>query len=163
MKKLSFFLAAMALVLFAGCGTKRSQAYYAAPSQVLSTNYDGSYIIRVQVRSRTAVTAFTDAQRKAVQEVIFDGVKAGAEGLADLKPLCFDLNAREKHEAYFQSFFEEKGPWSQYVSLEDKRPGSTTYQRTGIQMIETVTVTVNRSALQRRLQADGIIPTEGRY
>jgi hypothetical protein len=146
-----------------GCGSKRSQAYYAAPSQLLSTNYDGSYVIRTQVRSRTAVTAFTDAQRKAMEEVIFDGVKSGVEGLADLKPLCFDLNAREKHEEYFQVFFSDKGPWTQFASLKDKRPGSTRYQRNGVQMVQTVTVSIDRSGLKRKLQADGIIPAEGRY
>ena len=37
MKKLSFLIAVAAMVLFAGCGAKRSQAYYDAPSTVLST------------------------------------------------------------------------------------------------------------------------------
>ena len=163
MKKLGLIIAALAAILFAGCGPRRSQAYYENPSVVLSANYDGSYVIRVQVRAKDAAIAFTDGQRKAVEEVIFKGVKAGSNGISDLKPLCFDLNAREKNEDYFNAFFRDGGAWTQYASLKDKRVGSTRYQRDGRQMVESVTVTVDRAGLKQRLQADGIIPAEGRY
>ena len=163
MKSFKLIIAAALVVLFAGCGAHRSQAYYEAPSKVLSANYDGSYVIRVQVRARNAAIAFTDGQRKAVQEVIFDGVSAGSNGIEDLKPLCFDRNAREKHEDYFNAFFADKGEWTKYASLHDKRTATTTYQRDGRQMVETVTVSVDRAALKKKLQEDGIIPMEGRY
>ncbi len=163
MKKIGLFIAAFAAIILASCGTKRSQAYYEKPSVVLSANYDGSYVIRVQVRAKDAVLAFTDGQRKAVQEVIFDGVKAGSNGISDLKPLCFDMNAREKHEDYFNAFFADEGAWTQFANLKDKRVGSTRYQRDGRQMVESVTVTVDRAGLKKKLQEDGIIPAEGRY
>ena len=163
MKKTGLIIAALAAILFAGCGPRRSQAYYENPSVVLSANYDGSYVIRVQVRAKDAAIAFTDGQRKAVEEVIFKGVKAGSNGISDLKPLCFDLNAREKNEDYFNAFFRDGGAWTLYASLKDKRVGSTRYQRDGRQMVESVTVTVDRAGLKQRLQADGIIPMEGRY
>ena len=156
-------IAVFAAVLFAGCGSRHSQVYYNMPSQVLSSTSEGTYVIRVQVRAKDAVIAFTDGQRKAVEEVIFKGVKAGSNGISDLKPLCFDLNAREKYEDYFNAFFRDGGAWTQYASLKDKRVGSTRYQRDGRQMVESVTVTVNRAGLKARLQADGIIPMEGRY
>lgn len=162
MKKLSLIIAVIAMI-FAGCGPKRSQAYYDAPSQLLSANYDGSYVIRVQVRARNAAIAFTDGQRKAVQEVIFDGVKAGSNGISDLKPLCFDKNAREKYEDYWNAFFQDNGEWTNYASLKDKRTTTTRYQRDGRQMIETVTVTVMRAELKQKLQEDGIIPKAGRF
>jgi hypothetical protein len=162
MKKISLLIAVIAMI-FVGCGPKRSQAYYDAPSKVLSANYDGSYVIRVQVRARNAAIAFTDGQRKAVQEVIFDGVKAGSNGISDLKPLCFDLNAREKYEDYWNAFFQDNGEWTNYASLKDKRTTTTRYQRDGRQMIETVTVTVMRAELKKKLQEDGIIPKAGRF
>ena len=163
MKKIGLFIAAFAAIILASCGTKRSQAYYEKPSVVLSANYDGSYVIRVQVRAKDAVLAFTDGQLKAIQEVIFDRVKAGSNGISDLKPLCFDMNAREKHEDYFNAFFADEGAWTQFASLKDKRVGSTRYQRDGRLMVETGTVTVDRAGIKKRLQADGIIPKEGRY
>ena len=163
MKKLSVIIAVVALALLASCGSKRSQAYYDQPSKVLSVNYDGTYVIRTQVRARNASIAFKDAKRKVVEEVIFDGVKAGSNGVSDLKPLCFDMNAREKYEDYFQVFFRDGGEWTKFVDMKDKRTGSTRYERTTSQMVETVTVSIDRAALKKKLQEDGIIPMEGRY
>jgi len=157
MKKFSLLIAAFAAIVFAGCGSKRSQAYYEKPSQVLSANYDGSYVIRVQVRAKDAVIAFTDGQRKAVEEVIFTGVKAGSNGISDLKPLCFDMNAREKYEDYFNAFFAEKGPWKQFIAMKDRRTFTTNRSRTDAQTLGQVTVTVYRADLKRKLQEDGII------
>lgn len=162
MKKLTLFLAALALA-FAGCGPKRSQAYYDKPSQVLSATAEGTYIIRVQVRAKDAVVAFTEAQRKVVKEIIFDGVKAANSGMTDLKPLCFDLNAREKYEDYWNAFFSDNGPWKEFTSYKDRRATSTRYERDGRLMVETGTVTVDRAGIKKKLQEDGIIPKEGRY
>ena len=163
MKKLSIVIAVAAMMILAGCGAKRSQAYYDQPSVVMSATAEGTYVIRVQVRAKDAAIAFTDGQRKAVEEVIFKGVKAGSNGISDLKPLCFDMNAREKHEDYFNAFFADEGAWTQFANLKDKRVGSTRYQRDGRQMVESVTVTVDRAGLKKKLQEDGIIPAEGRY
>ncbi len=164
MKRLSVFLIVAAAILsLTGCGARRSQAYYDQPSKVLSANYDGSYVIRTQVRARNSALAFGDAQRKAVREVIFDGVASGSNGVQDLKPLVFDKNAQEKYEDYFNAFFSDNGEWSKYCSLKDRRAFSSTYQRTRVQMVQDVTVTVDRAALKKKLQADGIIPAEGRY
>lgn len=163
MKKLSFFIAVAAMVLFAGCGSKRSQAYYDMPSQVMSATAEGTYIIRVQVRAKDAVVAFKEAQRKVVKEIIFDGVKSANSGMTDLKPLCFDMNAREKYEDYWNAFFSDEGPWQQFTSYKDRRATSTRYERDGRLMVETGTVTVDRAGIKKKLQADGIIPKEGRY
>ena len=73
------------------------------------------------------------------------------------------MNAREKYENYWNAFFSDKGEWTNYASLKDKRLTTTRYQRDGRQMIETVTVTVDRAKLQQKLREDGIIPKEGRF
>ena len=156
-------MAVAAMVLFAGCGAKRSQAYYDQPSVVMSATAEGTYVIRVQVRAKDAVVAFDEAQRKVVREVIFDGVKAGNSGISDLKPLCFDMNAREKYEDYWNAFFSDNGPWKKFTSYKDRRAVTTKYERDGRQMIETGSVTIDRAGLKKRLQEDGIIPKEGRY
>ena len=164
MKKLSLYVVLCTLVLaFGGCGPKRSQEYYDMTSQLLSANYDGSYVMRTQVRTRNGAICFTDAQRKAVQEVIFDGVKAATNGISDLQPLCFNPNAREKFEDYWNAFFQDNGEWTKYADLKDKRLTTTRYQRDGRQMVETVTVTVYRAELKKKLQEDGIIPAKGRF
>lgn len=147
------------MLVMSSCGVKRSQAYYDQSTQVLSANYDGSYVLRVQVRARNAAVGFADAKRQAVRDVIFKGAKAASNGISDLKPLVFDMNAQEKHEDYFNAFFEDKGAWNNYCSLQDRRTNTSSFERTNTQMVQTVTVTVDRAGLKRRLQADGIIPT----
>lgn len=157
MKKLTYLILPLVLCLLAGCGAKVSQANYDYPSQVLSANYDGTYVLRVYVRSRNAAIAFTDAQRKAVKEVIFDGVKPASNGIAALQPILFDMNAERKYEDYFNAFFADNGEWTKYASLHDKRTGTTHYKRDGRQMLEVVTVSVDRAGLKAKLTADKIL------
>lgn len=146
------------MLMMSSCGVKRSQAYYDQATQVLSANYDGSYVLRVPVRARNAAVGFADAKRQAVHDVIFKGAQAASNGISDLKPLVFDKNAQEKHEDYFNAFFEDNGAWTKYCSLQDRRTNTSSFERTNTQMVQTVTVTVDRAGLKRRLQADGIIP-----
>ena len=150
-------LAGVVAAVLVGCGAKKSQANYDFKSKVLSSNYDGTYVIRTQVRAKNAVIAFQDGQRKVVQEVIFDGIEAGSNSVEPLKPLLFDMNARRKYEDYFYKFLSDDGDWKEYVSLADKRTGTTRYKRNSIQSIETLTVTIDRKALKERLVKDGIL------
>ena len=163
MKKLSLLIAVFAMVFLASCGSRHSQAYYDMPSKVLSAHSDGTYVVRVQVRAKDGVVAFTEARRKVVKEIIFDGIQAANKGVEDLKPLCFDMNAHEKYEDYWNAFFSDGGPWMQFTSYKDRRVVTTRYERDGRQMVETGTVTVDRAGIKKKLQEDGIIPMEGRY
>lgn len=164
MKKGIQIVLGLAIVsLLASCGAKISQAHYDQKSQVLSANYDGTYVIRTQVRARNAAIAFTDAQRKVVKEALFEGFEPGSSGVEALKPIVFDKNAPAKYEDYFNTFFKDNGEWTKYVSLKDKRTGTTRYKRADSQMVETVTVSIDRAKLKKKMQADGIIPAENMY
>lgn len=163
MKRLSILFATAALILLAGCGVKRSQAYYDQPSRVIGVKHDGEYVLRVQCRTRNAPMSFAEAQRKAVKEIVFDGVKAGSNGIQDLQPLCTVVNSQEKYEDYWNAFFSDHGEWEKYVSIKDQRILTNDYQRTISQTVTTMDVTVERAALKKKLQADGMIPAEGKY
>lgn len=160
-----FPLLVVALGLMMGsCGVKRSQATYDFASKVLTANYDGTYVIRVHVKARNAAIAyFTDGRRKAVHEVIFDGIEPGSNGISRLEPLCYDKNALAKHEDFFNAFFSDNGDWSKFASLKDKRTATLKWERNGQQMVETITVTVDRAKLKKYLQQAGIIPQESLY
>ncbi len=162
-RNLLYIVLCIFVLSLASCGSKRSQAFYDQPSRVLSADFNGTYVIRTQVRSKDAVTAFYDAQRKVVKEIIFDGIQAGNNGVSDLKPLCLDKNAQEKYEDYWNAFFSDGGPWKQFTNYSKRRVVTTRYERDGRQMVETGTVTVDRAGIKKKLQEDGIIPKEGRY
>lgn len=158
MKKYLFILAsAVVALLFAACGAHRSQAYYDYESKVIQAHGDGSYVIRAWGRGRNAAHKYEVAQKQALQDVIFSGVQAQSSNIEHLKPLCYDMNAREKYEDYFNAFFAEKGPWKQFIAMKDRRTFTTNRSRTDAQTLGQVTVTVYRADLKRKLQEDGII------
>lgn len=158
MKKYLFILAsAVIALLFAACGAHRSQAYYDYESKVIQAHGDGSYVIRAWGRGRNAAHSYEVAQKQALQDVIFSGVQAQSSNIEHLKPLCYDMNAREKYEDYFNAFFAEKGPWKQFIAMKDRRTFTTNRSRTDAQTLGQVTVTVYRADLKRKLQEDGII------
>lgn len=158
MKKYLFILAlAVVALLFAACGAHRSQAYYDYESKVIQAHGDGSYVIRAWGRGRNAAHSYEVAQKQALQDVIFSGVQAQSSNIEHLKPLCYDMNAREKYEDYFNAFFAEKGPWKQFIAMKDRRTFTTNRSRTDAQTLGQVTVTVYRADLKRKLQEDGII------
>lgn len=164
MKKSSFLWIALAVValVLGSCGQQKSQAYYDYSSKVIQSHADGSYVIRAWGRSRNAAMSYDVAQKQALQDVIFKGVQAQSGNIGDLKPLCYDLNAREKYEDYFNAFFADNGDWKKYVSMKDRRIMTSNYSRTDAQVLAQVTVTVFRADLKARLQNDGIIPAGSR-
>ena len=68
-----------------------------------------------------------------------------------------EVNAKERHEDYFNAFFADGGPWKEYCSLKEKRIFSTDYARTDTQSLCQTTVCVYRNQLRQRLIQDGII------
>lgn len=159
MKRTVLFLAiVLTAVLLAGCGQQRSQAYYDYESKIIQAHADGSYVIRAWGRSRNAAMSYDVAQKQALQDVIFKGVKPQSSNIQPLKPLCFDMNAQTKYEDYFNAFFADNGPWKKFVSMKDRRLMTSNYSRTDAQVLAEVTVTVFRAELKAKLQADGIIP-----
>ena len=52
---------------------------------------------------------------------------------------------------------------TRFADYFGRRVVTTRYERDGRQMVETVTVQVDRAGIKQKLQNDGIIPREGRY
>ncbi len=164
MKTKSILIAAATIALMAlvgSCGSRKSQAYYDQKSKVIGTELDGSYTIRAWGRARNAADAFVQAQKQAVYDVIFteiqfvSGQAPSSSGV--LRPLIYEVNARQKYEDYFNAFFADGGAYKQFSSLKEKRDFSTNYSKTDTQTTAQVTVCVKRTELKQRLIADGII------
>ncbi|MBQ8099943.1 MAG: hypothetical protein IJV55_02820 [Paludibacteraceae bacterium] len=160
---LSLLAAAVVAVLLAGCGAKRSQAYYDFKSKIIGTELDGSYTIRAWGRARNAADAAIQARKTAVYDVIFNGVESSVSSVQSLRPLLFEVNAKQKYEDYFNAFFADRGAYEQYCSQKETRLGSNRYARTDAQSVVEATVCVYRSELRKRLQADGIIQPDGQW
>lgn len=146
----------MAMVV-AGCGARKSQAYYDYDSKLIAAHGDGSYTIRAWGRSRNATMSYDVAQKQALEDVLFKGVRAQSSNLTDLKPLIMEVNGRERYEEYFNAFFSDEKNWKPFVSMKDRRTMTSRYQRTDAQTLAQVTVLVYRAALKEKLTQDGIL------
>ncbi len=154
--KTRLFLFAFVVTLLVGCGSRRPEAYYDYKTQLIGSELDGSYTLLSWGRARNAADAFQQAQKQAVYDVIFTGVIGNAPNRS-LQPLVLEVNAKERHEDYFNAFFADGGPWKEYCSLKEKRIFSTDYARTDTQSLCQTTVCVYRNQLRQRLIQDGII------
>ena len=157
------FAAAVVVIaaLAAGCGSQKSQAYYDQKSKVIGTELDGSYTIRAWGRARNAADAYVQAQKQAVYDVIFSDIQfvsgQAPSSSGVLRPLVYEVNARQKYEDFFNAFFADGGDYKKYSSMKEKRQMSTNYSKTDSQTIAQVTVCVWRNKLKQRLIDEGII------
>ncbi len=160
MKKLALWLTLIPLLGLIGCGVKSSQAYYNYDSKILSSELDGTYNIRAFGRARNAVAAFNEAKKQAVYDVVFRGVQSDNSRVNSLRPLLQEVNAKDKYEDYFNTFFVDGGAYTQFVSLHDTRILSEEWHRARTQVLVQASVTVDRAALKKKLIEDNILKNE---
>ena len=68
----------------------------------------------------TLYDAMQKARKNSVRDVIFNGVREGKQD-CEQRPLVAEVNAREKYEKYFNTFFADDGPYKEFVTTEDER------------------------------------------
>ena len=147
MKKLIF--AAMALLLTAGA--------YAQETECIGKEMDGSLTLRVWGTGRNRTDALEQAKKQAVYDVLFRGVAKGNTDYT-MRPIMTEVNARERYQDYFDIFFMDRGEFLKYISMEDKRAGSTKVAKRNFRDVTVgVTVRVLVPQLRARLKADGLL------
>lgn len=151
MKKILLTVVAILLASFGQ--TSFAQSY---ETKCISIEQDGSQTLRIWGKGRNRLDAIAQAKKNAVYEVLFTGVLNGNEGY-NLRPLIVEVNAREKYRNYFDDFFTDGGDYLKYVSMADRRWGSTRKQWNAHQVKYCVTVRVLIPKLRQRLVDDGIL------
>lgn len=149
---LTLLIALLMAVADATCQT----ASVKSSVRCLGVELDGTQTLRVQGYGRNRRDARMQAKKNAVWAVIFDGIRDGAGG-CEMRPLVTEANARERHEDYFNRFFQDSGDWSEYVSLRDSKFLSRVKDRDRLGCSFEMTVRVLRPALKQRLKEDKII------
>ena len=74
-----------------------------------------------------------------------------------MRPIMTEVNARQRYQDYFDIFFMDRGEYLKYISMEDKRAGSTRIRRDYRDVTVGVTVRVLVPQLRARLKADGLL------
>ena len=135
MKTITLKIALFALLAvgLASCNnTKKGVvAYQNMETVCLGSELDGSYTVR-------------------------KGILRG-QGDCEARPIMTEVNAREKYQAYFDSFFADGGDYLKYISMKDRRPGSWTHARMKGGITCSMVIRVDYAKLRSQLREDGIL------
>lgn len=152
-----YLLVLFASLILVGCKTATSTASFVSyETECLGVEQDGSQTLRAWGEGRNKADAVEQANKNAVRDVIFKGIRAGKAD-CNMRPLVTEVNAQEKYEDYFNRFFMDNGEYRKYVSSEDEKKHSKEYQKNLIGAKYGVTVRVLRAELKARLKNDGIL------
>jgi len=125
-------------------------------TECLGVEGDGSQTLRAWGFGKNKKDALAQARKNAVYDVIFKGIRTGMAG-CNTRPLVNEVNARERHEDYFDKFFVDGGEYMKYVSDADEKRSSKDKSKNKLGVRYGVTVRVLRSDLRAKLKADGLI------
>lgn len=154
MKKLLF----MALMLLTGttlnAQTRVGEVYNLPEVTFLNTELDGSITVRSYGEGKRKSDAREQARKNAIYVILFKGIQAKGQ---TIRPLITEVNAYERHESYFGTFFADGGTYSQYATNEDEKFQSKVKVKGKVQNAYGAVVRVRRSELKAKLIADGII------
>ena len=120
-----------------------------------SVSQSGVLYLEANGYHKRKTEAKQEAMRNALRAVIFDGVSNSSVK----RPLVSEPGARSKYATYFDRFFAEGGRYADFVRVNQVDPTRTVRVGKGYQL--AVQVEVNYLALQRELQASGIIERFG--
>ncbi len=152
-----YLLVVFASLILVGCKTATSTASFVSyETECLGVEQDGSQTLRAWGEGRNKADAVEQANKNAVRDVIFKGIRAGKAD-CNMRPLVTEVNAQEKYEDYFNRFFMDNGEYRKYVSSEDEKNHSKESQKNLVGAKYGVTVRVLRAELKARLKNDGIL------
>ena len=127
--------------------------------ECLGLELDGSQTLKVMGNGRNRFDAIEQAKKNAVFATIFKGVNFGREGCYN-QPLITNPNSRELNSQYFDDFFADNGPYSNFVNYEDERIGSKIlrdFKFSRRSVTNSVVVRVSRNKLKKKLIEDRLI------
>lgn len=161
MKYNKIFLSILLCVFFlSSCKTTTNiaseYAFTTFETECLGVELDGSQTVRAWGKGKNKADAIEQAQKNAVRDILFKGINSGS-GECNKRPLITEVNAQEKYEYYFNSFFRDGGAYKKYVSNEDENRTSRIKAKNSSQENYGVVVRVKRAELRERLIEDKII------
>lgn len=158
MKSCALYAGGLLLMLSACKTPTKIDNTYATQSFAVScmgVDPNGIQTLRTWGNGINREKAMAQAERRAVEAVIFSGITDGSYG-CEKRPILNEVNARERYEDYFNRFFSDNGPYTRFVSLEEKRCSRIKSKSSSMEAWGAV-VQVDRSALKQQLINDNIL------
>ena len=157
MNKPKLIALALISVMLIACSPKKTvTASYTYETECLNRELDGSETLRAWGSGRNRSDAIEQAKKNAVRDVLFKGIRNGNGGCST-RPLITAVNAEEKYEDYFNSFFRDGGAYKNFVSMADTKFNSSRSESTGLQDKYGIVLRVLRSELKEKLIQDEIL------
>ncbi|MBR1889304.1 MAG: hypothetical protein IJ816_01595 [Alloprevotella sp.] len=141
-------------LLMIGCAKSSLGSFVSYETEYLNTENDGSLTLRAWGQGKGLSDAREQAQKNAVNDIIFKGINTKDRVY---KPLVLEVNARDKYENYFDTFFRDGGAYTQFASSADERESAKVRLKNTTQRNYGSVVRVLRSELRQKLIEDGII------
>ena len=146
------------VVLAVSCHTHThtTAASYASECEYLNHEGDGSITVRAYGQGRNRGDAMAQARKNAIEQVIFKGIYVPGNSALS-RPLVYEVNAREKYEDFFNTFFRDGGDFNSFVNGDDRRINTNEKHWSGTQVKISTTLTVERGLLKQYLKDINII------
>lgn len=115
-------------LIFVGCKSKDIKStnvissYYNYEIECINKNLDGSVVVKTWGSGINLDEAVLNARRKAIDDVIFKGIKKGKLN-CNSDPILSNPNAKIENAAFFEDFYSKTGNFGKFVS----RPDNTWY------------------------------------
>ena len=157
----AFGIAVLATTI-SSCGSTqmRGAGNYNYDTECIGVEGDGSQTVKGWGSGRNREDAVEQAKKNGLSTVLFKGIQSNKG--CNMKPVLFDSNIREKKENYFNAFFADAGPYTEFITGED---GSDMHfsvvagrKKAGDQVTYGVIIRVQRAKLKDRMIQDGILP-----
>jgi translation elongation factor P/translation initiation factor 5A len=122
----------------------------------MGVELDGSQTIKAWGMGKNRADAVEQARKNGVRDVLFKGILDGKQG-CEMKPLVPEVNAQQKYEDYFNTFFADSGAYSNFVSNKDESLWSKQKMKAGTEVQMGVIMRILRVELKKQLIQDNIL------
>lgn len=148
----------LCILFLNACNSKQTttSSYYTYKTECLGVELDGSQTLRAWGSGKNKKDAIEQAKKNAIRDILFKGIHAGQSDCS-VKPLLTEVNAEEKYEDYFNTFFRENGMYKNFVSGEENSKNTRMQETNKNQVKYGIVIRIFRSELKKRLQTDGIL------
>lgn len=129
------------------------KSIYNAQVECLGTGTKGVFVFKTIIVQRKKRPDYEKLKKSAVFSVLFNGIPGVPSKGCITQNSLLDTDDYENNIKYFEDFFEN-GKFSQFISLADQSNALVLKMKGGYQI--SMTVTVRRDDLARKLEQDGI-------
>jgi hypothetical protein len=121
---------------------------------VVGVGTDGTKLLKVWGYDKNADLAKIDARKNAVAACLFKGAVGSRELV--VKPILANPSDADKHQAYFEKFFETGGKYEMYVGITNDATGKDIVKMAKGYKVGVV-VSVNHDQLRKEMENQGIV------